>query len=119
MTGAESTLTFVDPFASVTPLTVSWADTTLGKDASVATVKIEADCAWDPSPAYDPLPHPAMTVNGSNSKRSWTHFDILISISFSYLLQKRRVAHSVPDYPLQISTRVERRSCGGERAKSR
>jgi formyltetrahydrofolate deformylase len=56
--------------------------TTLGNDASVATVKTEADCCWDPGPAYEPLPHPAMTAKGSNSKRIWTHFNLLISVSF-------------------------------------
>ena len=83
ITGAESTLTFVLPLNSVTVLTVIWHETTLGKDASVAIVKMEADWVWDPSEEDDPVPHPTITTNPSDSKRVRTRFDVLISISFS------------------------------------
>jgi hypothetical protein len=63
-------------------LTVNAHVTTLGKDASVATVKIDAVWGWEPPAAGELLLHPAANTNGKKSKRVWTHFHLFISVSF-------------------------------------
>jgi hypothetical protein len=83
----------------------------------VAIVKTEAVCGCDPSPADEPVPHPAMTAKGNNAKRVWTHFNLVISISFFACCNGGGRPTQCPIAPLDVQTPDSRGSCSRQLQK--